>query len=214
MRRILLFVSIFTLTAPGTSGAESWPQWGGPDRDFTAAPAAIAAWGDRGPERLVPVEIRRRTEPQNVDRTPEQPRQAHAPPREQLTLVPCLGIAHRPSMPELALGRQLPGSCRIIPAIPPVPLPATLAPPVSRRRQSRYQATDDATCGATSDFDTGRGDPPRAQLQEPDAGATSRERSWTACWGGGERRPGSVGRRRHGVGPGGAGKRAGAGDDD
>lgn len=51
-RRRLAWAAL-ALLAAGAAGAGDWPQWGGPNRDFTVAVAGLAErWPDAGPRRL------------------------------------------------------------------------------------------------------------------------------------------------------------------
>ena len=55
MRRLMLipFLSAGLAAAAAAEPGVSWPQWGGPERDFTARPAELAtAWGEDGPKQL------------------------------------------------------------------------------------------------------------------------------------------------------------------
>ncbi len=50
---LLVGVAVPAVSAAADSGTGAWPQWGGPDRDFTVPAVEIATtWPADGPEQL------------------------------------------------------------------------------------------------------------------------------------------------------------------
>ncbi len=53
MKKRLMVTFVLCVFLAGTAHADAWPQWGGPNRDFTLEARKLASdWGESGPEEL------------------------------------------------------------------------------------------------------------------------------------------------------------------